>query len=126
MRRINKRLKAIIFLTIILAFLSIGFLPLQTTYAQSIAMDHGTSSMKTVTGSESNCTGPCGSATIVLKDKQKAPAEDQEDEPEPPQTPPYYQSSVYAVPSKLASSYLGGEPITWSPELVILYANFRF
>lgn len=125
MRRINKRLKAIIYLPITLSFLLFGFLSLQTIYAQNITMDHGTGSMN-AGASGSDCAGPCGNATVVLKDKQIAPAEEREDEPDPPQTPSYYQYSVFAMPKKLASSYLGGEHIPLPPDLVILYANFRF
>lgn len=121
MKYVSNRIRKAFYLPITALFLLLGFMPLQSVHAQSITMNHN---MGTPT---STCAGPCGNAPVVLKENQKAPAREQEDEPEPPQIlPQYTQFNAFAVPKKLASSYLGGERVPRPPDLVILYANLRF
>lgn len=121
MKSMSNKLKKILFASTASLFLLLGIFPLQTVHAQSMTMNHG------MGAPTSTCAGPCGNAPIVLKEDQKAPVREQKDEPEPPQIFPYHDHvNTFAVPKKLASSYLGDKRIPYPPDLVILYANLRF
>lgn len=122
MRSMKNKLKAILYVPLVSLFLLFGFLPLQSVHAQGIPMDHD---MSGPSSSAKNC---CGSSSSVatLKEEENLPFYEQDDEPEPPQVPYFTEFNVFTVPRKLASSYLGGERVLRPPDLVILYANFRF
>lgn len=121
MKRLRQILRTILVLPVTALFLLFGFLPLQNAHAQSTTVSHETSR------TNSSCSSPCANTPVVLKE-QKLIDEKQDDEPEPPEPAPYYMQSDagFASPKKLANGHLAGVRVLRPPDLVKLYANFRF
>jgi len=121
MRSMRPKLKAVLFAPVISVLLLLA-LPLQSIHAQSTSMNHQMSN----TNTSGLCPGACGNSASVAKDVQKSPDRKQEKDPEPPeQLPLYAQNTQFPEPQKPASNLIYGSLIR-PPDLVKLYANFRF
>lgn len=122
MKGIRAKFKTILLAPLTVLFLLFGF-SLQGVHAQSITMQHGLGDINL----HISCSSPCGNAPVVLKDEQKAPVKDRDDEPEPPEQTPYIANiQRFAEPQKPANNYLLSRLVVTPPDLVKLYANFRF
>lgn len=121
MKSMKNKLKAILYVPLASLFLLFGFLPLQSVHAESIAMNHDMSGSRS---SASNCCVPSSSVAVINKEEQLF--DEQDDEPEPPEQMPFYaRFQVFTEPSPPAVVYSGSK-VPRPPDLVKLYANFRF
>lgn len=122
MNSMKNKLKAILYVPLVSLFLLFGFLPVQSAHAGSMSMDH---SMSGPTTNAKNCCNS-SSTTAVLKEEEQLPAYEQDDEPEPPEQTPFYAGlQFFPEPQQPASTYTGSSMFR-PPDLVKLYANFRF
>lgn len=117
MKRLRQTLKAALVLPVAALFVAFGFLSVQPVHAQN-NMDMA--STRTV------CQGPCANTPAALNDQAKIDIKEQDDEPEPPQAEPYYAQQRVLGPEKSLHSYGFSTRRLRPPDLVKLYANFRF
>ena len=121
MKSMSRKLKTLLLAPLTAMFLLFGF-SLQGVHAQSLAMQDGMGT----TSANLSCNSPCGNAAVVLKDEQKTPVRDEDQDPEPPeQLFQYAQNVPFPEPKKPVASLIFGSLIR-PPDLVKLYANFRF
>ena len=73
------------------------------------------------------CIALCTTATLKDEREVKLTDEEQDDEPVPPKSLPFYATlSGYLVPKKLANGYTQNQLVLRPPDLVKLYSNYRF
>ena len=117
MGNVLKTAKTLLAGTILLAVFSLlpGGSPL-TSHAAA-AMDHSTTPQ-----SQNCCTN---TQTTVIRPSNQHPEEEKDEDPAPPQEPYYVQFLTFAAPKKLeAAAYTASS--ARPPDLVKLYANYRF
>lgn len=119
MGSILKTAKILLTGTILLAVFSLfpgGFPPSSHT----AGMDHST------TAQSQNCPVGCtNTRTTAIKPSDQNPEEEKDEDPAPPQEPYYVRFLAFVVPKKLnAVAYTAN--LARPPDLIKLYANYRF
>lgn len=121
MKSMKNKLKVILLVPLTSLFLLFGLLPLQNVHAESAAMNHD---MSRPGSSAYNCC--VSSSSVAVINKEELSFDEQDDEPEPPEQMPFYaRFQVFTEPSPPAVVYSGSK-VPRPPDLVKLYANFRF
>jgi hypothetical protein len=79
------------------------------------------------TSQSPGCITLCTTATLKDEEQTKLPYEEQDDEPFPAKSLPFYAlNDGNFIPKKLTSSYVQKQLVLRPPDLVKLYSNYRF
>lgn len=79
------------------------------------------------TNQSPSCIALCTTATLKDEKEIKLTYEENDNDPAPPKSLPFYAlNSSNFTPKKLASSYIHNQLILRPPDLVKLYSNYRF
>ena len=123
MKYLLNKLKITVYLPVVTLFLLLGFTPIQQN-VHAANMDHD---MNNMSREANRCAGSSASSTEVLKKEQQIPDKDEDEDPKPPEQDSYYvQFYQFSEPEKPGNAYTLGAGIFRPPDLVKLYANFRF
>lgn len=90
-------------------------------------MTHDMSGGSHSTSQSPACISLCTTATLKDEEETKVSFEEQDDEPFPAKSLPFYAlNNDNFTPKKLTSSYVQKQLVFRPPDLVKLYSNYRF